>query len=945
MNGRVSRRQFIAAAAGAGISVKVGFLGRPASAALIANPSDGSLNWIGPDGRPRFRMDAVAKVTGDKTFTRDFRARDVAGWPQEQSHAFLIRGTRADAPFDGLDLSLLGEDLKPDRLVLGEDLVRDGLVPPETTAPGFYGDMFLVPKGRTPRLLGQPVALLIYKDFARFDAAKRLVRFADGVVRWRATSGYDTPPHYGAGRFVRIGGATSGDPDIYAPLEGTTIYGDFDGDQVVWPKPDQSGDAAARAMWAAGEIEREIAATGDDALILKRSYFSQSVDASAMEADNGNVWFEPASLTLHAIIATQSPYEVATSTLAMLSTSRFALKAFDLSIGYTVGYGTKDHSIFPYYAVLAGLYGDGRPVRLANDRFEQFQMGLKRHAFWMENTLVVDRSTHAFRIMKGSYRTDAGGRRNFSPDVGNVGASASQSIYYLPKSDFSVEVRASRAVDAGSTRGYGTLQTMAATEMMVDEAAELLGIDPIELRLKNAFKTGMKNSQGAIPGGALRTEEILERARAHPLWKDRAAKKTEFDTANPGNHYGVGFAQVQKDYGTGADAAVTTLSLDPSGRLAMRQNGNDIGTGLTTSQAVMVADIIGRVPDECAFGVVDWPEMPLVSTEEPYTTPQDKEDALAQNPRWTPSFVSPMSASNSAYFVGHATRTAARALLRLSLWPAAVALWSSGPGGGQARPLAIDIGDARVVDGRLTAGGMEPLGLEQLAAAAHKLGLVTGVSVHVFNRWQWAEAVFDVPNVGTVRLPADALSACYGQGAPAELKALMTSDGFHFLDRREVFYPPVQRLNAAVTYYTGMATIAEIAVDTASGEVKLLSHHSILECGTQVVPELVSGQIQGGLAMGVGHALLEELPLYEDGPGDGTWNWNRYRLPHATDVAVWTQTSEVLPPLSETDPPKGMAEVVMIAIVPAIANAVNHAIGRRFYQTPITSEKILEALS
>ncbi|WP_404927825.1 molybdopterin cofactor-binding domain-containing protein [Mesorhizobium sp. ORM16] len=65
-------------------------------------------------------------------------------------------------------------------------------------------------------------------------------------------------------------------------------------------------------------------------------------------------------------------------------------------------------------------------------------------------------------------------------------------MYYLPKSDFSVEVRASRAVDAGSTRGYGTLQTMAATEMMVDEAAELLGIDPIELRLKNAFKTGMK---------------------------------------------------------------------------------------------------------------------------------------------------------------------------------------------------------------------------------------------------------------------------------------------------------------------------------------------------------------------------------------------------------------------------------------------------------------------
>jgi len=54
-----------------------------------------------------------------------------------------------------------------------------------------------------------------------------------------------------------------------------------------------------------------------------------------------------------------------------------------------------------------------------------------------------------------------------------------------------------------------------------------------------------------------------------------------------------------------------------------------------------------------------------------------------------------MAASNSAYFVGHATRTAARALLRLSLWPAAVALWSRGAGGGQMSPLAVTFEDAR----------------------------------------------------------------------------------------------------------------------------------------------------------------------------------------------------------------------------------------------------------
>lgn len=57
--------------------------------------------------------------------------------------------------------------------------------------------------------------------------------------------------------------------------------------------------------------------------------------------------------------------------------------------------------------------------------------------------------------------------------------------------------------------------------------------------------------------------------------------------------------------------------------------------------------------------------------------------------------------------------------------------------------------------------------------------------------------------------------------------------------------------------------------------------------------------------MGIGHALMEELPLYEDGPGNGTWNFNRYTLPRAKNVAVWNQTADYLAPLSETSPTRG----------------------------------------
>jgi len=938
----LSRRSFLKVGA-AGVALKISLLPSVTQAELIETPPRPGADWLTARGRPKYRLDAIAKVTGGKTFTRDYRARDLDGWPKEQAHAFMLHATRVDRVFDGVDLALLGDDLKPDRLVLQEDLIADGVAMPAPW-PGFYGDVFFVPNGQTARLLGQPVAMLIYHDFARYDAAKRKLRFNDKVVRYGAEGPSTTPGPYGAARYVRIDGGNPDAEDRYSALKDTTIRAGFKGIEPQWPAPGE-GDAMARGMAAAAEIEREIANAGDDVLVLRRSYSTQSADASAMEADNGNVWYERGTGVLHALIATQSPHEVAEMAAHMLAKSKFSLGSIDLRIGYTVGYGTKDHALFPFFCVLAGLYGEGRPVRLANDRYEQFQTALKRHAFQMEKVMVIDRKTGKFRAMTGRYQNDGGGRENFSVSVGTVGATAAQSIYYLPKSDFSAAIMSSRAVDAGSMRGYGTLQTMAATEMMVDEAAEALGLDPMEFRRRNALKSGMKNSQGAIPSGALRHDEILAKAEKHPLWVNRQKRKAEFEANNPGKKYGVGYGHVHKDYGTGAEAALCALEFDANGRLKLSHVAHEIGTGATTSQAVMAAAILGKQPDETVFGKVRWPQMPLETTDEPYTLSQEEEDKRLANPRWTPSFTSPMSASNSVYYLGHATREAARALVELTIWPAARSLWSRGIGGGQMAPEATRREDLRVTNGGITAAAMQPLAFAEIAAEAHRLGLVTGITVHSFNRWQWAEAEFELPGTGRRRFAIDALSVKYGDGAPAERKALMTEGGWHFVERASVFYPPAQRNNAGVTYYAPMATLAEVVVDTGSGEVSLLSHHSILECGNQIVPELVSGQIQGGLAMGIGHALKEYLPLYEDGPGDGTWNWNRYELPTSRDVAVWNQTAEVLPPLSDTDPPKGMAEVVMIAVVPAIVNGVAHAIGKRFYTLPLTPERIKEALA
>ena len=928
-SGAVSRRDLLKLSAATGIGVWVAPLYSKAYAALFEDKLLTPIHWNAADGSVKFRIDGTAKVAGEKVFAFDIRARDLPHWPQQQTHALLLRARFADRPFTGIDLGALGDELKPDRVVTAEDLVRDRIA-----FPPFYGDDMLLPVGKTPAYLGHAVALLIFKDFVRFRYAKDKLQFRDGVIKGGELSGPLERDPWAGFRYVRVGGATPFDDDQFSTFKDTVLFPSFKKREVIWPEAIMNGKGFGETgMAQAKAIGDELAQPPDDWLVLSRDYFSQSIDTAALEPDNANCWYDAEQQALHMVVPTQSPVEVAESAMQMVAKSTFTVKKLFLHPCYTVGYGSKDHCNFPFYGLMAALYGMGLPVRLANDRFEQFQSSLKRHSIQMKYTMAVNRKTGLIQSFKGDFTLDGGGRMNFTPSVTLVAATAAQGIYYLPKNDFTAVGIASRALDAGSARGYGTLQSMSATEMLVDEFAEKLGMDPIEFRLKNVFRTGMKNSQGAIPAGALRADEVMLKAQKDPLWANRARRKADFEAAHPGKRYGVGFGCVQKDFGTGAESCFVKLEVSPGGRITMALSGAELGSGMGTSQAVVAARWLGRPVDEISTSVVDWPELPMVVTGDPYLMSQADQDKHLADPAWTPSYCSPSSASNSAYYFSHGTRETARVLFEHGLWPAALALWGQGIGGGQSAPYIVRAEDARWVDGRLTAAGMEPLSLAQLAAQAHKQGLVTGVVAHTFNRWQWAEADFEVAGQ-THRRPLDGLAIREGDATD-----------YRVVKRSKVFYPPLQRNNAGVTYYSAIATIAEVAVNLASGKVELLDHHSVLECGNQIVPQLVSGQLQGGLAMGIGHALHEYLPLYEDGPGNGSWNFNRYELPRAADVAVWSQKGEILPPLSDTDPPKGMGEVTMIAIVPAIVNAVAHATGHRFTELPVTPAKIREALA
>jgi CO/xanthine dehydrogenase Mo-binding subunit len=521
-----------------------------------------------------------------------------------------------------------------------------------------------------------------------------------------------------------------------------------------------------------------------------------------------------------------------------------------------------------------------------------------------------------------------------------VGSTGALGIYDVPKVDVTSVVIHSRGVTAGSMRGYGTLQTMTAIEVLADEAAAALKLDPIEFRRRNTLPTGGKTMTGNPLVGVTRTTELLDKLAQHAIWRERAAEKDRA-RERPGILVGTGVACVTKDYGTGADATLASVAVSPDGRIAIHSDAVEMGNGIGTALAHRAAMAIGGVADEVTVANVEaFAPLGLVTSGDPYAITQAAQDAGVRNPRWVPTISSATSASIGAHISTHGAFEAARVVFRFGLWPAALELWNIAA----SDPRAGQWDRARWQDRKLTMPGLPPLELSALAAKAHQRNGVTAAMVHGFNRWEWSRSSFKVGGETWVA-DIDALAVRMGQGAAPGRGPLAQSNGYLRLNRTVVSVPPAVNERIAYGYASGCGALARIEIDRATGHVRIAKAYSVFECGQALVPEVVVGQAQGGLAMGVGYALLEHLPLHDDGPGNGKWNLGDYVVARASDLPMQDLQVELLPPLSPTDPPKGMAEVVMIPIVPAILNAIADATGHRFQSLPVTQAMLKKVLS
>ena len=140
------------------------------------------------------------------------------------------------------------------------------------------------------------------------------------------------------------------------------------------------------------------------------------------------------------------------------------------------------------------------------------------------------------------------------------------------------------------------------------------------------------------------------------------------------------------------------------------------------------------------------------------------------------------------------------------------------------------------------------------------------------------------------------------------------------------------------------AVFAEVEVDTETGEVKILKILYVADSGRAINPATVEGQLEGGIALSVGYCLTENYFINKESGVLESDNFTTYKIPSALDMP---ETEVILyeePVPSGPFGAKGVGQGTMVAVTPAIANAIYDAVGVFITDMPATAEKILEAL-
>jgi CO/xanthine dehydrogenase Mo-binding subunit len=451
----------------------------------------------------------------------------------------------------------------------------------------------------------------------------------------------------------------------------------------------------------------------------------------------------------------------------------------------------------------------------------------------------------------------------------------------------------------GALRGFGTPQANFGSELTMDLLAAKLGIDPIELRMKNALEVGTRTATNQLLKESVGLKETIRKAQQVSQWNRKQKQKdsllvlTELftlskvegcsGTANIGSgvelphnlkelphnlkelphndgryRYGIGCSAMYYGVSLGAkgwsmDAAGAHLQLLTDGTVSVAIGNTEMGQGAETVLAQITAESLGVSLDSIRILPVDTSYIPDSG---------------------------PTVASRATVFSGNAIVNAAEQLKNNLL------------------PIA-----AKLLETKRT-----------------------------------NEIIFQDGFIFTKRNPKNRVPFLTLAQEAFKRNACMFAAGWYHAP--EVVWNPETGLGDAYYVYSYGTQIVEVAVDMVTGKVIVLNVTAAHDVGKAINPHQIEQQVEGGVVQGIGYALYEKFLINKGKILSDTCA--TYTIPTALDTPPRIKT--IIVESASKDGPfgaKGVGEPPIIPTAAAVANAVSNALGKRITKIPITPEDIL----
>jgi CO/xanthine dehydrogenase Mo-binding subunit len=436
------------------------------------------------------------------------------------------------------------------------------------------------------------------------------------------------------------------------------------------PKPTKPSNVAKKVRFTIGDVEAGFAAAD---VIVEQRYTTAPVHQAYIEPHAVvAAWSADEQCTI--IASSQGHFMIRSYCAKLLGIDISNIRVVPAEIGG--GFGGKT-VVYLEPLALALSRKAGRPVKMVMTREEVFRATGPTSGAVVEVKIGATKDgkiTAAQAVMK--YQAGA-----FPGSPINPGLMCAFAMYDLANVDVLGYDVVSNRPKVAAYRAPGAPISSFAAESAIDDLARKLGMDPIDLRLKNAARQGTKTVYG-VTHGVIGYEEVLQAARAHPHWKAPLGK-------NQGRGVATGFWFNIGGESTGA------VFVNEDGTVNVVSGSPDIG-GSRASMAMMAAEVLGIPYEKCRAVIPDTSSV---------------------------GFTHVTGGSRVTYATGMAVTQAAQAVVE-DLKKRAAMIWDISP-------EAVEWKDGEAVPAGANAGGFDPLPLAAIALKAAKTGGPIGSEISV----------------------------------------------------------------------------------------------------------------------------------------------------------------------------------------------------------------------